>query len=98
MNGRSGLIQPSVAGTAAATAAVAATIAAAVPPIPVSVSVAIPIAIAIAVSATVPATISTAARAGIADGAHCRVHIFKKSRQFDSNGSEHDHQKHGDEG
>ena len=96
MNGRSGLIYPSVA----ATAAVAATIAAAIPSIPVSVSVsvAIPIAIPIAVPATVPATISTTARAGIADGAHRRVDIFKKSRQFDSNGSEHDHQKHGDEG
>ena len=96
MNGRSGLIYPSVAATAAVAATIAATIAAAVPPIPVSVSVAIPIAIA--VSATVPATISTAARAGIADCAHRRVDIFKKSRQFDSNGSEHDHQKHGDEG
>ena len=49
-------------------------------------------------SAAAAAAISTAARAGIADGAHRRVDIFKKSRQLDSNGSEHDHQKHGDEG
>ena len=83
--------------TAAIAVPIAVPIAVAVA-VPIAIAVPVPIAVSTAAAATGPAPTCSAARAGVADGAYRRVKIFIKSRQFGPNGSEHDHQKHGDEG